>query len=437
MNRLTILVILLLLSGIGISCSRSPKLVESPEADPSAPDLDGWSEAEIATLRSLWLGSMPPVPPDPSNAVGDDPRAADLGQHFFFDTRFSANGEVACATCHQPEDLFTDGLPLAQAIGTTQRHTPSVIGTAYSPWFFWDGRRDSQWSQALSPLESPVEHGGTRLQYVHLLAGDPAYQEAYEAIFGSLPDVSDQDRFPAKGGPVNDPQLKAAWDTMAPSDQSLINQVYANIGKAIAAYQRQILPGPSRFDRYVEALLAQDQAEMETNLAPDEVAGLRLFIGRGNCIQCHNGPLFTNHGFHSIGLPNSPNQAPDVGRFAGVQQALANEFNCLGPYSDAQTEEDCRELRFAKVWGQELIGAFKVPSLRNVAETAPYMHAGQFITLNQVLNHYNQAPVGLGPANHTDLRPLGLTQSEITQLEAFLRSLSGPLEIEPSLLTPP
>ncbi len=395
----------------------------------------GWSQEEVVTLRSLWLGSLPSLPPDPSNAAGDDPRAAELGRRIFFDTRFSANGQIACATCHQPAKLFSDGLARAQAIGTTPRHTPTILGTAYSPWFFWDGRRDSQWAQSLTPLENAIEHGGTRTQYAHILASDESYRTAYETIFGPLPVLSDPDRFPERAGPVDDPDLKAAWEVMDPADRETINRIYANLGKAIAAYERQLMPGPSRFDAYVEALLDGDEDLMAESLSPDEVAGLRLFIDRGNCIRCHNGPLFTNNGFHSIGVPNAEGQPPDIGRFAGVQQVVDDEFNCLGPYSDAQSEA-CTELRFIKTMGQELMGAFKVPTLRNVAETAPYMHAGQFSTLSEVLNHYNQAPTRLGPAGHTDLVPLGLTEHELKQLEAFLRTLSGPLNTAPDLLRP-
>src|SRR5690606_15553813 len=107
---------------------------------------------------SLSIKSLPPLPPDPSNRYGDDPRAAALGHQLFFDTRLSANGKVSCATCHDPGRDFQDGLPLAVGVGTNTRRTMPIAGTAYSPWMFWDGRKDSQWSQALGPLESPVEH---------------------------------------------------------------------------------------------------------------------------------------------------------------------------------------------------------------------------------------------------------------------------------------
>ena len=437
-RRLRNLILPALLAMFLAACAAGPDAgssQEQPEATAAA-GFGGWSESQIAILESLWLSSLPPLAPDPSNAVGDDPRAAELGQRLFFDTRFSANGGVACATCHIPTNNFNDSLSRAEGLDTTQRHTPDITGAAYNPWFFWDGRRDSQWAQALGPLEAAVEHGGSRTQYAHIIHDDADYRAAYEAIFGPMPDLSDGGRFPDGAGPVDDAQLRAAWEAMDPADQVLINQVYANIGKAIAAYERQIKPGRSDFDAYVAALLERDEKAMAASLTPDEVAGLRLFTGRGNCTQCHNGPLFSNMGFHSIGVPDPEGQPPDVGRFAGVQLALRDEFNCLGPYSDAQPEA-CEELRFAKTMSQELMAAFKVPALRNVAQTPPYMHAGQFATLAEVLDHYNQAPSGLGPTGHTDLLPLDFTAIELAQLEAFLGSLSAPLDVAPELLTPP
>lgn len=391
-----------------------------------------WTEEEIATLRSLWIGSLPPPPPDPSNAVADDPRAVALGHKLFFDARLSGNGQVSCATCHQPERLFQDGLPLGQGLGPMPRRTMTIVGAAYSPWLFWDGRKDSLWAQALAPLEHPLEHGGTRTQYAHLIARH--YRAEYEALFGPLPDLSDQARFPASAGPVSDPAARAAWEGMKPEDREAVTRVFVNIGKAIAAYERRILPGPSRFDAYVQALLAGDAQGMERSLTPDEVAGLRLFIGKAECTHCHNGPLFTNNDFHNTGIPAPADLPLDKGRAVGAPQVLADEFNCLGPYSDAEPDT-CADLRFLKANGEELVGAFKPPSLRNVAERAPYMHAGQFATLREVLEHYNRASPG--PIGKTELLPLHLSRKELAQLEAFLRSLSGPLNAPPELLMPP
>lgn len=390
--------------GIGAGCDRAP-----------AP----WSDAELALLQSLWIESLPPPSPDPSNRVADEPRAADLGQQLFFDPRLSGNGAVACATCHQPARHFTDGLARSQAIGTTRRNAPSLIGAAFSPWQYWDGRKDSLWSQALSPLEDPNEHGGNRMQYARLVANDPAYRRAYEALFGALPDLSDASRFPAAAAPVADPILNSAWQAMATADQDLINQIFANLGKAIAAYERLLLPGPSRFDAYVAALLSG--ATPNEHLSAAEVRGLRLFLDEAQCLRCHNGPLFTNNEFHNTGVISAPGQLPDKGRIAGVREVKADPFNCLGPYSDA-AEDDCAELRFARS-DAELLGAVRTPSLRNLNDTAPFMHAGQLASLADALNHYNQAPEAM--IGHNEAEPLGLSRGQLRDLEAFLLTLTG------------
>jgi cytochrome c peroxidase len=375
----------------------------------------GWSQEELATLKSLWIGSLPDLPDDPSNKYADDAKAAALGQKIFFDTRFSSNGQVSCGTCHLPEKAFTDGLPLAKGVGTTTRKTMTILGTAYSPWLFWDGRKDSQWAQALGPLESPVEHGGNRTQYAHLIA--EFYESEYEAIFGSLPDLSS---FPKAAGPVADPAAKATWEAMSEQDRETITRIYANIGKAIAAFERTLMPGVSRFDRYVGALLTNDKQAMKNTLTSDEIAGLKLFIGKGNCATCHSGALFTNNDFHNTGVPAAKDLPEDLGRATGAKQALTDEFNCLSPYSDADPKA-CAELRFLKTDGHELERQFKVPTLRNIAQTAPYMHAGQFATLRDVLNHYSQAPEA--PVGHSELEPRHFSDKEMEQLEAFLKTL--------------
>jgi cytochrome c peroxidase len=380
-----------------------------------------WEAADLRVLRSLSLDALPPLPPDPSNAVSDDPRAAALGQVLFSDTRFSANGQFSCATCHQPDKFFTDGLPKSQAMGTAPRHTPTIVGVAYDPWFYWDGRRDSQWAQALTPLEAAAEHGTNRTRVAHTVA--EFYADEYEAIFGPLPDLSG---LPSDAGPVVDPITSAAWDSMRETDQDAVNRVFANVGKLLAAYQRQIMPGRSRFDDYVTAAVAGDQSAMSDLFNADEVAGLRIFMGAGNCTQCHNGPLFTNASFHNNGIPAEAGVNFDMGRVDGVLQALADPFNCLGAYSDADPS-DCAETRFAKTDGDEIIGAFKTPTLRNVANTAPYMHKGTFADLDAVLNHYNLAPAAF--PGHSDLLPLELTEQEIAQLKAFLFTLSADAEI--------
>jgi cytochrome c peroxidase len=194
------------------------------------------------------------------------------------------------------------------------------------------------------------------------------------------------------------------------------------------------MPGPARFDAYVEAILNWEYRQAAQLLTDEERNGLRLFIGKANCIQCHNGPLFTDNHFHNTGVRAVASLPEDKGRAAGALQVLADEFNCLSPYSDAQPQ-DCAELRFMLADGEQLERQFKPPSLRNVAERGPYMHAGQFANLEQVLAHYNQAPGA--PQGHSELIPLLLPETELAELIAFLRTLSGPLAVDTQFLTPP
>ena len=381
-----------------------------------------WTAQERALLRSLSLTSLEPLAPDPSNRFADDPRAAALGEALFFDARLSGNGKVSCATCHVPAKDFQDGTPLAHGVGTTARRTMPIAGTAHNAWFFWDGRASSQWEQALGPLESAVEHGGTRTEYVHVIAEH--YRGAYEATFGALPAITS---LPRRAGPVADSAARAAWARIAPAHRDEISRVYANIGKAIAAYERRIEPPASRFDRYVDAELAGRIHDSASAFNPDEEAGLRLFIGKANCSNCHNGALLTDQHFHNTGvpLPGTP-LASDSGRAAGVRQPLAGEFSCTSAYSDA-TPDDCEELRFAVTEGSELVRAYKTPSLRNVASRAPYMHAGQLATLDEVLAHYNRAPAA--PFGKSELKPLHLSPIELRQLAAFLGTLTTPAPV--------
>jgi cytochrome c peroxidase len=396
------------------SCAAAPPSASAPMTEPTMPP---WNATELATLRSLWIGSLGDVPSDPSNRYADDPAAAALGEQIFFDTRFSANGRVACATCHVPELAFTDGLQRGQGIGETTRNTMPVVGTAHSPWLFWDGRKDSQWAQALAPLEDAAEHGGSRGQYAHVIAD--AYRAAYEAIFGSLPDLSDADRFPADAGPVDDAESRAAWESMTEADRDAVTHVYVNIGKAIAAFERTLVPAPSRVDAYIESQLAGDRAETPA-LGQDEVAGLELFIGSARCTDCHNGPLLTNQSFHNTGVPPLTGREPDRGRQDGIGLVQADEFNCLSRWSDADPEE-CSALRFLRNDAEAFAGAFRPPSLRDVSRTGPYMHAGQFETLLDVLRHYRDAPAAA--IGHTELEPVALSDAQLAQLEAFLRAL--------------
>ena len=388
---------------------------------------DRWTDAERAEIAALELPADLAPPDDPTNRVADDPAAVRLGQQLFFDARFSSNGKVACATCHDPAREFQDGTPLATGVGTTGRRTMPVASTAHGSWMFWDGRKDSQWAQALGPWESPVEHGGSRALYAHEVVAH--YRMEYEAIFGQLPDLS---RVPAHAGPVDDPSARAAWERMAPADRDRVTAVFVNMGKAVAAYERRIEYGPSRFDRYAAALGETGRAP-EGILSDDEAAGLRLFVGKARCTSCHTGPLLSDFAFHNTGVPRAAGLPADSGRAAGAAKVTADEFNCRSRWSDAPGS--CAELEFLADTGEALTRAFKTPSLRNVAPRAPYMHAGQFRTLDEVLDHYDRAPAA--PEGTSELRPLRLTAAERRQLIAFLGALSAPLATPDALLRAP
>ena len=357
----------------------------------AAPETDRWTDEDVAQLSSMSLRQLGPAPADPTNRVADDPRAVEFGRKLFFDTRLSANDQVSCATCHVPEREFQDGTPLAKGVGVTNRRTMPIAAMAHSPFLFWDGRKDSLWAQALGPLESAVEHGGSREQYAKVVATH--YRPDYDAIFGTMPTLTTRDD---------------------------VTAVFVNVGKALAAYERTIEYRPSRFDRYVETLEDTGRAPQNV-LSADEVAGLRLFIGKASCVNCHNGPLLTNNEFHNTGVPARAGLPADKGRLAGADAVLRDEFNCRSRWSDSRST--CAELEFLVTGDTVLERAFKVPSLRNVAQRAPYMHAGQFSTLSEVVNHYNRAPKA--PAGHSELEPLRLSAQERKQIEAFLRSLSG------------
>jgi cytochrome c peroxidase len=348
--------------------------------------------------------------------VADDPAAAALGRALFFDERLSSNGRVSCATCHDPELAFQDGKPLGAGVGETTRRTMPIAGAAHNPFLFWDGRKDSLWSQALGPLESALEHGGTRAQYAHVV--ETHYRADYERVFGPLPDLT---LVPHVAGPVDDPLASRAWKGLTEAQRDAVTGVFVNIGKAIATYERQIEHERSRFDDYVDGLAATGRAPSGV-LSPDEVAGLRLFVGKANCTQCHNGPLLTNADFHNTGVAPRLAQAPDLGRLAGVAAVLGDEFNCRSRWSDAGPEQ-CVELEYLDTDSPRLAGAQKVPSLRDVARRAPYMHAGQIATLAEVLEHDNRAPAAV--VGTSELVPLGLTPTELQQLAAFLMSLDG------------
>jgi cytochrome c peroxidase len=398
-----------------------------------APDAEGWTSDELAVLASMRLSQLPPAPKDPSNAVEDSAAAIALGQRLFFDTRLSVNQAVACASCHDPAQQFQDGRAVGQGVGTGTRRAMPIVGAGHSPWLFWDGRKDSLWSQALGPLEDSVEHGGTRLRHAHVMASH--YSSAYGEVFGRLPDLKG---LPQDAGPHGTSAEQAAWQALDETTRQEVSRVFANMGKAIAAYEKGLRHPVSRLDRYIGQVQSGRAAEPGIFDA-QEVRGLRLFIGKGQCIDCHNGPLLTDQHFHNTGVPQRDPAQPDRGRAAALATVAQDEFNCLGRFSDAKPEQ-CGELRFMVTEGKGLEAAFKTPGLRGVASRPPYMHAGQFSSLEDVVRHYVQAPHAVvghselshahdkaapnGPG-HVERKPIQLSDAEQRDVVAFLRTLSA------------
>jgi len=404
---------------------------ETNAAAESMTEADGFFTAEEIETILDWLGPLPETPPpDPSNAYADDPLAARLGQDLFYDPRYSGNGEISCATCHEPEDGFGDSRAnVSQGIELTPRASMGLLNGAYGSasenetnWQLWDGRSDSQWAQALGPPENAVTMGGTRTKIALLIADE--YLDAYEAVFGPLPMLRNDD-----GTPMADPTLRPGvegWDALPEQVRTNINTVYVNFGKAIAAYERLLVSRNSAFDE-----LYRDLADgaLDSDAMTDEAKeGLRVFIGDGRCLGCHSGPNFTDGQFHNIGVPQTgTNIEPmDRGRQGGIETVLASVYNCAGIWSDHPDKSACSVAGLDPATGE--LGAFKTPSLRSVNLTPPYMHTGNLATLDDVIRHYDSGGAVSETFDGTRdelIRPLALDESQRNGLIAFIEALEG------------
>jgi cytochrome c peroxidase len=359
-------------------------------------------------IKKIVKHSPLPAPTDPTNKFLNNESAVRLGHLLFFDTRLSVNGKFACATCHDPAKGFADGKQLAEGLQKGRRHTPSLWNVAYNRWFFWDGRADSLWSQALHPLESEVEMGGSRQAVLRLLASDEHLRLEYVSCFGELP-----------------------------KEPIAVDRVIVNVGKAIAAYESRLISRRSPFDIFVEGLTSKDEKK-KSMLSQAAQRGLKLFLGRANCRTCHMGPNFTDGEFHDTRVPPlGDGAATDAGRFTGVEELLRDPFNVMSQFSDDRSKRTRAKIEFLANT-QENWGRFKTPTLRNTAQSAPYMHQGQFATLREVVEYYSTLDKALPAGHHAEtiLRPLFLSEQEVADLVAFLEGLTD-VSIEPRLLQNP
>jgi cytochrome c peroxidase len=260
-------------------------------------------------------------------------------------------------------------------------------------WFGWDGANDSLWAQSVRPILDSRELRASAAHVAKFMRSDRDLSCRYRRAFGSAPGPDDE-------------------------------RVLVDAGKALAAFQETLVSGRTAFDEFRDALARGDRAA--AGRYPEAAQrGLRIFIGKGSCSMCHAGAAFTNGEFHDTGIPFfiRPGQV-DSGRHGGIKRLLANRMNLLGPYNDDAKRSSAVGTRHV-VLEHRNFGEFKVPSLRNLALTGPYMHNGRLATLRDVVKHYSEiSPDRLHSDGEAILKPLRLSERETGDLVAFLESLS-------------
>lgn len=417
------------------------------------PLIDGFTEAEWEEINKL--SPLPEQPPlDPTNVYADNPAAAEFGQMLFFESDYAGplivgddgnngglgqigeTGALSCRDCHLGDWMIdTRSNPMATSLGADrmQRNSASLINVAYYPehWYENDGIMDSIWGESIVDVEFDPGFNSSRLRLAHAIYED--YQTHYDAIFAPLdpaldPAAPDADRFPPDGRP-DSPE----WDGMTLEDQMHVNTIMANVGKALHAYQRQLISRDAPFDQYV----AGDYSAISESAK----RGLKIFIGKGACVACHTGPAFTDGEFHNTAMeplgehvapPGSDPEAwPLGGRLPAIDIALSYEFNSSSPYSDDPDTGRLDDL----TPDVELLGQWRTKSLRQIAESAPYMRTGQFETLREVVEFYNDggSESGFVGERDEDMEELNLEEDEIDDLVAFLETLTGD-PVDPALL---
>jgi cytochrome c peroxidase len=433
---------------------------------------DGPTDSGLDPNLLKTLSPLPAIPADSTNAYADNPNAAALGQKFFFDRGYSGPlgdigamvghlgqvgdvGRVSCNTCHTAQGWFIDRRAAPNSVlsvGATspQTHnTPSLVNAAFYTWFNWNGGRDTLWVAGTAPGSA----NGSLLTVAHRIYD--AYRDEYNSIFtppldpALSPTAADATRFPTPvavvppGKPVGTPPAMqgnpgdATWQAMAPADQQIVLHIVSNFAKAIGAYERLLVSRNAPFDRFVagDATAISDRAKH----------GAALFFGKAGCVACHSGPLFSDGLFHNLGEGPST----DEGRFGAIPNLPKNQFNGGGAFSDDPDAGKAKLSGLAQDATQ--VGSFRTATLRNIAQTAPYMHTGRLSSLADVIDFYDVGggtiipppPVDGGPPTPIKdalLKPLGLTADEKESLVEFLQTLSGdpvPASLTIDTSTPP
>jgi len=317
-----------------------------------------------------------------------------LGDKLFNDTRFSLTKQVSCSTCHDLKKGLTDNLKVSKGINdlTGTRNAPTIINAAFNTTQFWDGRSPDLEDQATHPFVNPVEMGLIdHAPILEIVRNDPEYNKAFREVF-------------SKSG-----------------DQIEITHVV----QAIAAFERSLIAGNSRFDRWY--------FKGDKILSEKEIEGFKTFVGNGRCISCHvieeSTALFMDNRFHNVGVGINKLSSQDITRL--TEEFMTAKLKRAEVDIKVLKEAKSSELgRFAVTRNLSEMGAFKTPTLRNIGLTAPYMHDGSLATLEEVVEHYNRGGASADDEKITDLlsggiKPLNLSQEEKENLVAFMKSLTS------------
>jgi cytochrome c peroxidase len=382
-----------------------------PAAAACNPELTAEDAALLATMELR----PDDLPPSPTNAHSDDPAAAELGRRLFFDRGMSADGQVACARCHVPDQGFSSSRPLPLGVDDREgaRHSMPITALPFQRFLLWDGRADSLWSQPLRAIEAEAEMDFTRVEVTRFVEG--AHRAEYEAVFGPLPDVAELPERARPGLP--------AWEQMTAEQQDQVNRVFTNVGKAIEAYERRLTCTDTRFDRW---------ARGEVELGEDERIGAAKFVVFG-CIDCHSGPSFSDGEFHNIGIGSGLDQ-PDTGRAGAVDALLADPFNGAGAYSD--DPEAGRALLDSIEQETGSMGAFRTAGLRGAGQRHFFGHRGHEEFLSDFIDDvYDDPHLQDGAIGQLDPEAADLGVTRPGGLASFLQMLDCP-PLPPELLEP-
>lgn len=389
------------------------------------PQLGIWT-TEQSTMACA-MSPLPETPASPTNAYADDATAATLGQQFYFETDWAGpllednalgttgtSGLVSCRVCHDTS-TFASVDPRGVGAGLHPRHAPGSVNTALfsEAGYTWRGRFDVLWALPRAVFEAGAIFNSSRLRVAHVVYEQ--YQTEYDAVFtdDALPDLTDFGRFPAEGRPGD-----AEWDDMEAADQEAVNRILANVGKALEAYQRLLVSGDSAFDQFV--------AGDDTALSAAAQRGFQVFAGNGGCVTCHSGPLFTDQSYRNLGLEPTDG---DLGRFNIIAAIAGDPFNGAGVYSD-DTVAGQAFLDDVEPQTDDLQGRFRVPTVRDAARSAPFMHNGSIATLDDLIDFYDDGGSGVPNADLAGDRDpsivaLELTDDEKAELTAFIEALNG------------